>query len=144
MRAHHITCSEEETDELDVTGLDDEIFDITISSDTEPEVIESDDSDGVDSDSDGHMLHSVFMTGIRRVQTPEDITGSQCAIVYPSCLETLANNAPRKSCTVRECGKAYTIKHSWIGTALYLTWVGINYTVTSHYCQLLYIVHYFI
>ncbi len=77
-----------------------------------------------DDDNDDDKLYSLLTPGVSRVTDVNDITDQPCTIAFQSCLEVLADYAPRSPCGT--CRKPYIVHYSQKGTAMYMTWVCIK------------------
>lgn len=113
-----IFFSDDEHKNLDIFGIDDEVF--TFVEDT----VEWDDYAKDDEEEDPAPGVSA---GIARIASAEDILTDQACIAYESALTKLAYLQMPYVCRVKGCKMPYNISTQMIGTSLYLIWVGLIY-----------------
>lgn len=82
--------------------------------DTFYELVESDEEDR-------ETTHK--KTGVLLTHDANEVLSDQGAIVYESCLRTLATLQIPQHCSSRNCGLGISLHSGRVGTAIHLTWV---------------------
>ncbi|XP_069139069.1 uncharacterized protein [Argopecten irradians] len=76
-------------------------------------------------------------TGVRRVYDPEHahfVAKDEACLIYLNPLLQLASNL-KYTCQVKGCGRVPSIKHSFVGSAIYLKWVCEEDHLVYQWCS---------